>query len=445
MRHVFLAVAATATAVTAQIPPGYYAGVDASTPTTLRTTLHNAIDGHTKIAYTGSGTDTWTVLEAADQHPTISTQILDIYKNAAYAKQGGGNSFYNREHSWPNSYGFPTDGPTNLPYSDCHHLFLSDIAYNADRGNLRFANGNATWTERTTLVNAGQGGGSGTFPGNSNWFSASGGWQVWGPRRGDIARAMFYMDVRYEGGGSEPDLRLTDTASLIQTTGGNASVAYMGLLSVLLQWHQQDPVDAREIARNNVVYGFQGNRNPFVDHPEWVDCIYLGACVRKRVAEVWINELHYDNSGTDIGEFVEVAGAAGTSLKDWMLLGYDGTTGLYYAITRLAGTIPNQQNGFGTLAFDFPGLQNGSPDGIALVTATGVVMQFVSYEGSFTAVGGAAQGLTSIDIGVSQTGTGAAGLSLQLTGTGDRYGEFTWQAASVAQTKGLVNTGQTLQ
>ncbi|MBX3464785.1 MAG: endonuclease [Planctomycetes bacterium] len=447
MHLAFLVVAATAATAAAQPPPGYYASVDASTPTTLRSTLHAVIDDHAKVPYTASGTDTWTVLELADQHPTVPSQILDLYKNAAHPKQGGGNSFYNREHVWPNSFGFPTDGPGNYPYSDCHHLFLCDIAYNNDRGNLRFANGTAAWTERTTLANAGQGGGSGVFPGNSNWFAASG-WQTWNGRKGDVARAMFYLDVRYEGGvhgvtgAAEPDLRLTDTVSLIQTTGGNASVAYMGLLSTLLQWHQDDPVDAREIARNDVVYSFQGNRNPFIDHPQWVECLYLGNCVRQRVPEVWVNELHYDNAGADVDEFVEVAGRAGTSLRDWMLLGYDGATGLCYGWVRLGGTIPDQQNGFGVLAFDFPNLQNGAPDGIALIDGSGAVVQFVSYEGAFTASGGAAHGRQSVDIGVSQSGSTAVGLSLQLGGAGNRYTQFTWQPTVLANTKGAPNVNQ---
>ncbi|HEU4991514.1 MAG TPA: endonuclease, partial [Luteimonas sp.] len=79
-------------------------------------------------------------------------------------------------------------------------------------------------------------------------------------------------------GTAEPDLRLTDNAALVAPTGGNASVAYMGLLSVLLQWNQEDPVDDAERLRNDAVQSYQGNRNPFVDHPEWAACIYQGAC-----------------------------------------------------------------------------------------------------------------------------------------------------------------------
>jgi endonuclease I len=266
--------------VSAAIPPGYYDTVNTTTPALMRTTLHEAIDDHTRFPYTASTTDTWDILNLADQDPANSANILDCYKNHSYLKITGGTGAYNREHTWPNSYGFPTDGSTNYPYTDCHMLMLSDVPYNSDRGNMPFGNAGAGRTERPTDVNNGQGGGSGVYPGNSNWF-AGGYWQTWSGQKGDMARAMFYMDVRYEGGthgvthAAEPDLILTDNANLIQPTGGNASVAYMGLLSTLIQWNAEDPVDDRERTRNDVVYSFQGNRNPFVDHPEWVNAIFV--------------------------------------------------------------------------------------------------------------------------------------------------------------------------
>ena len=276
-----LAVCALAPAGLLAAPPaGYYDSVNPSTPQTLRTTLHVRIHNHTKIPYTSSSTDTWDVLNAADQDAANAANILDIYKNASYLKISGGTGAYNREHVWPNSYGFSSDGSTNFPYTDCHHLFLSDTNYNNNRGNLPFGTCSAAATERPTDVNGGQGGGSGVYPGNSNWYNGSA-WQMWSGRQGDAARALLYMDVRYEGGindntgTAEPDLILTDNASLIQTTGGNASVAYMGLLSVLLQWSAADPVDDKERARNDVVYSYQHNRNPFIDHPEWVNALFL--------------------------------------------------------------------------------------------------------------------------------------------------------------------------
>lgn len=269
-------------------PAGYYDGVDSSTQSALRSTLHDVIDDHIRFPYTSSNTDTWDILKLADQDPNDPNRILDVYKNASLAKQAGGNDFYNREHTWPNSYGFPDDGPANYPYTDCHGLFLSDIGYNADRGNMPFRSCDAGCTERTTLATNGRGGGSGVYPGNSNWFTGTGStgtWETWTGRRGDVARALLYHDIRYEGGThgvtgvSEPDLILTDNQNLIVGSGGsNASVAYMGMLATILKWHREDPVDDFERNRNDQIASFQGNRNPFIDHPELVSCLFEGDC-----------------------------------------------------------------------------------------------------------------------------------------------------------------------
>ncbi|HUU84301.1 MAG TPA: endonuclease [Phycisphaerae bacterium] len=270
-------------------PPGYYNTVDTTTAAGLRSTLHNVIDDHTRFPYTASSTDTWNILESAQQDPGNPGKIIDIYRNRSYTKIGGGVGPYNREHTWPKSYGFPDDGGGNYPYTDCHQLHLCDADYNSSRSNKPFRNCSAGCSEKTTDFNLGQGGGSGTYPGNSNWTSGAytqGTWEVWIGRRGDIARAQFYLDVRYEGGVHgvtgywEPDLILTNSEALIDAsnTGNNEHVAYMGILSVLLQWHLEDPVDDLERNRNDVVFSFQGNRNPFVDHPEWVDCLYNGVC-----------------------------------------------------------------------------------------------------------------------------------------------------------------------
>jgi endonuclease I len=262
---------------------GYYAGVNTTSASALRSSLHPIIDDHVKIPYTASTTDTWDVLNVADQDPLNTARVLDIYKNTSYAKASGGNNFYNREHTWPNSLGFPSDGSSNYAYTDLHMLMISDIAYNSSRGNKPYDNCSSGCTEFPTASHNGQGGGSGVYPGNSNWSNSSV-FQVWSKLKGNVARAMFYMDLRYEGGShggsgaAEPDLRLTDTMSLITTTGSNASVGYMGRLSTLIQWHQQDPVDAAERLRNEVIQTYQGNRNPFIDHPEWVACIYQSVC-----------------------------------------------------------------------------------------------------------------------------------------------------------------------
>ena len=89
-------------------PIGYYDSVDVTNATTLRQTLHEVIDDHTRFPYSSAFRDTWDILEDAQEDPNNPNNILDVYKNASYVKEGGGNDFYNREHTWPNSYGFPT-------------------------------------------------------------------------------------------------------------------------------------------------------------------------------------------------------------------------------------------------------------------------------------------------------------------------------------------------
>jgi len=164
------------------------------------------------------------------------------------------------------------------------------------------------------------------------------------------------------------------------------------------------------------------------------------------LTNVFINEIHYDNDSFDTGEAIEIAGPAGTDLTGWSLVLYNGSNGTAYDTTLLSGAIPDQNNGFGTVAISYPsnGIQNGSPDGVALVDNNGAVVQFLSYEGSFTAVGGPADGLTSTDIGVAEPGSTPVGFSLQLTGTGSVYEDFSW-AEPADDNFGEVNTGQTFE
>jgi hypothetical protein len=154
-----------------------------------------------------------------------------------------------------------------------------------------------------TEANDGRGGAGGGYPGDSNWQTGmftEGIWEVWNGRRGDVARALLYMDVRYAGGShgitavAEPDLILTDDLQLIDgsNTGQNEAVGYMGLLSVLLDWHRQDPVDAVEMQHHETVASFQGNRNPFIDHPEWAACVFEDQCgvgINAGMTDAWFN------------------------------------------------------------------------------------------------------------------------------------------------------------
>ncbi|TNF27106.1 MAG: hypothetical protein EP329_20110 [Deltaproteobacteria bacterium] len=530
-------------------PAGYYDGADASSGAALRASLHAIIKDHTRYPYTSTGIDTWDILELADEDPNDTGRILDVYKNASYPKYGAGNTDYSREHAWPSSFGFPNDVSSNIPYTDCHMLFLADYGYNSARSNKPYRDCDATCSEEPTDVNNGRGGTTGVYPGESNWRAGAfdtGTWETWLGRRGDVARALFYMDVRYEGGFhgvtgyAEPDLILTDDQALITAsqTGSNELVAYMGIRSMLLEWHLQDPVDDVERYKNAVVATYQGNRNPFVDHPEWVGCVFDGTCggdlppgavtglvatagaaaidldwndnaepdlagyhvyrgtdasgpwtrlngallavsaytdatatagrwyygvtavdaaggesplVNVASAQLgdgsgaglpWINEIHYDNDSIDTGELVEIAGPAGFDLSGWQVLGYNGNDGGVYSTLTLGGVLPDQGGCLGTLAFAFAGMQNGSPDGLALVDSTGGVVELISYEGVLTATDGPAVGTKSVDIGVSEATTTPVGYTLQLSGTGASAGDFVWEWPQRG-TPGEPNAGQT--
>jgi endonuclease I len=285
-------------------PEGYYGTVDDASPEALRQSLHEIIDDHQRFPYTSSDTDTWDILELADESRNDANRIVTVYRNAAFGKQGGGNDFYNREHVWPKSYGFPdNDESVNYPFTDTHALFLSDIDYNFARSNHPFRSCDAACTPFPTESNDGRGGDGGAYPGNSNWQIGEfteGAWEVWSGRRGDIARALMYMDLRYEGGvhgitnAAEPDLILTDDESLIDgsRTGQNEPVGYMGMLSVLLDWHRQDPVDGVEIQHHETVASFQGNRNPFIDNPNWAFCLFEARCgfvINAGISDAWYN------------------------------------------------------------------------------------------------------------------------------------------------------------
>ena len=136
------------------------------------------------------------------------------------------------------------------------------------------------------------------------------------------------------------------------------------------------------------------------------------------VGGVYINEIHYDNVGADVGEFIEVAGPAGTDLSTYTLTLYNGSNSgnVSYNTLVLSGVIDNEGNGVGAVSFSYPvdGIQNGAPDAIALSKTGSTDVQFLSYEGAMAiaATNGPAQGLTAVDILVVEIST-AVGTSLE--------------------------------
>ena len=165
------------------------------------------------------------------------------------------------------------------------------------------------------------------------------------------------------------------------------------------------------------------------------------------MTNVFINEFHYDNIGGDQNEFVEIAKPVGVDVSGWTIELYNGTATNRRVYETVAvpdeSAFGNPSGGyhFGVIALPPNGLQNGGPDGIALVDGNGDVVEFLSYEGSFVAADGAAEGLTSVDVGVAEDGDTPVGHSLQRFGTGDSDDDFTWATPGEA-TPGEVNTDQ---
>src|SRR5210317_402809 len=139
----------------------------------------------------------------------------------------------------------------------------------------------------------------------------------------------------------------------------------------------------------------------------------------------WINEIHYDNAGTDANEVVEVVieNAGSYTIADFVITLYNGNGGASYGTHGLDGF--TQGNVVGDFTFFYKyisGIQNGAPDGLSLsYQGTVITGQFLSYEGALTATDGPANGMTSDDIGVSESSATPIGESLQLSGSGTSY------------------------
>lgn len=164
--------------------------------------------------------------------------------------------------------------------------------------------------------------------------------------------------------------------------------------------------------------------------------------------DVFINEFHYDNVGIDTGEFIEVfVGPDFDGLpSDLSIQLYNGNNGLAYGspqnLQTFLNSFPEGPAGPGLFHKTIPGIQNGSPDGIALVVGE-EVREFISYEGAFTAVDGIAAGMASTPVGVAQANAPVGQNSLARTGNGAKASDFTWQVQPGPHTPGKVNVGQT--
>ncbi|MFF6776823.1 endonuclease I family protein [Streptomyces sp. NPDC012637] len=238
--------ATPAGATTTAYDSTYYKNAVGKTGASLKSSLHTIISSQSKISYDA----VWNALKVTDQDPNNSANVLLLYSGVSRSKNlsGGDVGDWNREHVWAQSHG--SFGTSAGPGTDLHHLRACDVQVNSTRGNK-------DWDFGGSAVS----GATGSYT-DSNSFE---------PRdadKGDVARMILYMAVRYEGDDAFADLEPNESST-------NGSVPYHGRLSVLKQWNEQDPPSAFEERRNDIIFNsYQGNRNPFIDHPEWVEAIW---------------------------------------------------------------------------------------------------------------------------------------------------------------------------
>lgn len=224
----------------------YYENAQGKTGASLKTALHNIIDDHTEISYS----NVWEALRNTDEDPANHNNVILLYTGRSQSKNSNGSSIdsWNREHVWAKSHG---DFGTSMGAgTDLHHLRPTDVTVNSARGNKDFDNGGTAQKEAPDT------------------YADSDSWEPRDEVKGDVARMIFYMAVRYEGDNGELDLEVNENVN-------NGSAPLHGKLSTLLQWHKEDPVDNFERNRNEIIYqDYQHNRNPFIDHPEWIEAIW---------------------------------------------------------------------------------------------------------------------------------------------------------------------------
>ena len=253
--------------VQTNIPQGYYDQANNLSSDELKEALHQIISNHVIFPYTSNSTDTWDILQESDQDPNENNNMILVYTGRSQEKgyrDGSGNysqyengngtqsNSWNREHIWPKSHGFPDDDDN--AYTDVHNLKPCDRSVNSSRGTKDFDFGGNQHSEA------------------SDCLTDSDSWEPPDYVKGDIARILFYMVVRYDPGVDHENN--TFDLELVDYTTPNNTEPILGKLSSLLDWHLSDPVDDFEINRNQIIFGFQENRNPFIDHPNLVNYLW---------------------------------------------------------------------------------------------------------------------------------------------------------------------------
>ncbi|MFT4753159.1 MAG: endonuclease I [Salibacteraceae bacterium] len=237
----------------------YYANAFGTEDEVLKQALHAIIKNHSEFTYTSSSTDVWDVLKETDRDTVNPDNVILIYSGRSInaAQEYNSAQGWSREHVWAKSRG--DFGTSPGPGTDVHHLRPCDVSVNSTRSNRNF---DACVTCQDVIDN---GFNTGSKKDANLWT-----FEPPDAVKGDVARMIFYMAVRYEGGGGELDLELT--SSLLDKL---AKDPLQSKLTTFLNWNNLDPVSDWERNRNEIIYSdYQGNRNPFIDHPEIAEYIW---------------------------------------------------------------------------------------------------------------------------------------------------------------------------
>jgi endonuclease I len=290
----------------AQIPTGYYNTAEGKTGETLRAALRDiTTTGHIKVPYTSSDFDVWDAYANTDVRPSPNNTIIwDMYSDipngtpayiyTIYTSQCGSaaeeGDCYAREHLMANSFWGGIDDDANPQYSDLHHLFPADqYVNNRKSNNIVAQTSTPTWTSTN-----GSKVGPCTYPGYTGTI-----FEPINEYKGDFARAFFYLAARYMDDLSTwvTTYPSTDAQYIINSTGGNYKQWFVDML---ILWHNSDPISQKEIDRNNSIYYDtpQNNRNPFVDHPEYVCEVWV--CKSSPVITNITNTPTYPNSSNAV-------------------------------------------------------------------------------------------------------------------------------------------------
>ena len=233
----------------------YYSGVYGLSGSELKQTINNIIDNHTSISYEA----VWNAHKDLYRDPNNSDNIILFYSQASISNEdqdagGDPGTYFNREHLWPRSYGVGTSGDDN---SDLHSLVPAYKSVNSTRGNKYFDNSDPNESQYSNPANV-------LAP---NCTSNSDTFEPGDAQKGRVARAILYMDTRYD------DLELVDTPP---SPAPDSSSNRMAQLSTLLNWNRRFPPTDNEITNNQKIYeSYQNNRNPYIDHPEFADKIWI--------------------------------------------------------------------------------------------------------------------------------------------------------------------------